>query len=146
MSNNYNENDVKAKIDSFLPDKASDDPKQILKSDKKLYSGILIAVITLAIIGNLIGVIIGFISSPLLGVASIFLGSIATAVVLLMTSLFISIAHNLSRTTKATMLMCEKMLSKDENNQEKKEEKRVQLKILPVVLAEEKEENQPKNQ
>ena len=119
MANNYNENDVKAKLDSFLPDKASDDPKQILKSDKKLYSGILIAVITLTIVANFIGVIIGFINSTLLGVAAIFIGSLVTAIVLLLTSLFISIAHNLSRTTKATMLMCEKILKIEDNKCEK---------------------------
>lgn len=120
MSKNNIENDVKAGVDSFLPEKATDDPIQILKIDKKLYSSILISIITLTVIANLIAVIIGFISSTLLGVTAIFIGGITSAIIILLTFLFVSIAHNMSRTTKATMLMCEKML--DMKNVGKKKE------------------------
>ena len=122
MSKSNIENEVKAGIDSFLPDKASDDPIQILKSDKKLYSSIFISIITLTVIANLIAVIIGFVSSTLLGVTAIFIGSITSAIIILLTSLSISIAHNLSRTTKATMLMCEKMIGMENSDKKKEEE------------------------
>lgn len=123
-----NEKNVKEQINSFLPDRASDDPNIILKTDKKLYTAIFIAIVSLSIIATVISIIIGFCTNVIAGVTALLVGTINTAVNLLLVTIVITMAHNLSRTTRATMFICNKLM-KDEKRavlkekQEKTEEK-----------------------
>lgn len=125
---NLNEKNVKEQINSFLPDRASDDPNTILKTDKKLYTIIFIVLVSLSILSSLISIIIGFCTSVIAGCTALFVGTINTTIVLLLVTLLITVAHNISRTTRATMFICNKLM-KDEKRavlkekQEKIEEK-----------------------
>lgn len=119
MDKKSNKN-MKDQINSFMPDKASDDPNTILKSDKKLYSIIFIVIVSLALAANLISIIIGFSSKDLVkGFTALFVGTINTVIVLLLVVLLISLSHNVSRMTRATLFMCNKLM---------KDEKRLALK------------------
>lgn len=132
---------VKNTIDSFLPDRASDDPNVILKKDKKLYTIVYITIVVLVAIANLIAIIIGFCTSVYSGLNALFIGTIVSAVVLLLVTVVISMAHNISRITRANIYICNKLM-KDEKRillQEKK--KNLEEQGSNVVVEEELDED-----
>ena len=102
--------EVKKTINSLLADKSSDDPDTILKNDKKLYSSVLVAIIALTVLSALISIIIGFASGSLVaGFTALFVGAISSAVLLLLVTVFINMAHNQSRSTRAMMILAKKL-------------------------------------
>ena len=81
-----------------------------LKKEKKLFSIIFIVVCTLLLVANLIAMIINFCFSVQAGVSSLFVGFINCAISIFLLGLLITMAHNISKMTRATLFMCSKLM------------------------------------
>lgn len=114
-------------LETFLPDRVKDDPNENLKKEKKLYSIIFIVVSALILVANLIAMIINFCVSLAGGFTSLFVGFINCAISIALLGLLIVIAHNISKTTRATLFICSKLM-RDEKRllAEKKAEQSVE--------------------
>ena len=97
-------------FEAFLPDHVKDDPNENLKKEKKLFSIIFIVVCTLLLAANLIAMIINFCFSVQAGVSSLFVGFINCAISIFLLGLLITMAHNISKMTRATLFMCSKLM------------------------------------
>ena len=97
-------------FEAFLPDHVKDDPNENLKKEKKLFSIIFIVVCTLLLVANLIAMIINFCFSVQAGVSSLFVGFINCAISIFLLGLLITMAHNISKMTRATLFMCSKLM------------------------------------
>ena len=105
-----NNDKTKDLFESFLPDHVKDDPNENLKKEKKLFSIIFIVVRTLLLVANLIAMIINFCFSVQAGVSSLFVGFINCAISIFLLGLLITMAHNISKMTRATLFMCSKLM------------------------------------
>ena len=114
-----NNDKTKDLFESFLPDHVKDDPNENLKKEKKLFSIIFIVICTLLLAGNLIAMIINFCFSVQDGVTSLFVGFINCAISIFLLGLLITIAHNISKMTRATMFMCSKLMKDEKRYLEK---------------------------
>ncbi len=103
-------NKTKDLFEAFLPDHVKDDPNENLKKEKKLFSIIFIVVCTLLLAANLIAMIINFCFSVQAGVSSLFVGFINCAISIFLLGLLITMAHNISKMTRATLFMCSKLM------------------------------------
>ena len=103
-------NKTKDLFEVFLPDHVKDDPNENLKKEKKLFSIIFIVVCTLLLVANLIAMIINFCFSVQAGVSSLFVGFINCAISIFLLGLLITMAHNISKMTRATLFMCSKLM------------------------------------
>ncbi len=103
-------NKTKDLFEAFLPDHVKDDPNENLKKEKKLFSIIFIVVCTLLLVANLIAMIINFCFSVQAGVSSLFVGFINCAISIFLLGLLITMAHNISKMTRATLFMCSKLM------------------------------------
>ena len=103
-------NKTKDLFEAFLPDHVKDDPNENLKKEKKLFSIIFIVVCTLLLVANLIAMIINFCFSVQPGVSSLFVGFINCAISIFLLGLLITMAHNISKMTRATLFMCSKLM------------------------------------
>ena len=103
-------NKTKDLFEAFLPDHVKDDPNENLKKEKKLFSIIFIVVCTLLLVANLIAMIINFCFSVQAGVSSLFVGFINCAISIFLLGLLITMAHNISKMTRATLVMCSKLM------------------------------------
>lgn len=104
------DNKTKDLFEAFLPDHVKDDPNENLKKEKKLFSIIFIVVCTLLLVANLIAMIINFCFSVQAGVSSLFVGFINCAISIFLLGLLITMAHNISKMTRATLFMCSKLM------------------------------------
>ena len=103
-------NKTKDLFEAFLPDHVKDDPNENLKKEKKLFSIIFIVVCTLLLVANLIAMIINFCFSVQAGVSSLFVGFINCAISIFLLGLLITMAHNISKMTRATLFMWSKLM------------------------------------
>lgn len=103
-------NKTKDLFEAFLPDHVKDDPNENLKKEKKLFSIIFIVVCTLLLAANLIAMIINFCFSVQAGVSSLFVGFINCVISIFLLGLLITMAHNISKMTRATLFMCSKLM------------------------------------
>ena len=103
-------NKTKDLFEAFLPDHVKDDPNENLKKEKKLFSIIFIVVCTHLLVANLIAMIINFCFSVQAGVSSLFVGFINCAISIFLLGLLITMAHNISKMTRATLFMCSKLM------------------------------------
>ena len=103
-------NKTKDLFEAFLPDHVKDDPNENLKKEKKLFSIIFIVVCTLLLVANLIAMIINFCFSVQAGVSSLFVVFINCAISIFLLGLLITMAHNISKMTRATLFMCSKLM------------------------------------
>ena len=103
-------NKTKDLFEAFLPDHVKDDPNENLKKEKKLFSIIFIVESTLILVANLIAMIINFCFSVQAGVSSLFVGFINCAISIFLLGLLITMAHNISKMTRATLFMCSKLM------------------------------------
>lgn len=71
---------------------------------------IFIVVCTLLLVANLIAMIINFCFSVQAGVSSLFVGFINCAISIFLLGLLITMAHNISKMTRATLFMCSKLM------------------------------------
>ena len=111
-------NKTKDLFEAFLPDHVKDDPNENLKKEKKLFSIIFIVVCTLLLVANLIAMIINFCFSVQAGVSSLFVGFINCAISIFLLGLLITMAHNISKMTRATLFMCSKLMRDDKRYME----------------------------
>lgn len=108
---------IKSEFNNVIPEKASDDPKIILKNDKKLLTIFLITIITLTLLSALISIIIGFCTGVITGVTALFVGVISAVVSILQIIILVMVAHNISRTTSAVLKLTEKLLDEKNNTE-----------------------------
>lgn len=118
------ENKTKDLFNSFLPDHVKDDPNENLKKEKKIFSIIFIVICTLLLAANLLAMIINFSTLYIRdGLLSLFVGFINCAISIFLLGLLIIIAHNISKMTRATLFMCNKLM-KDEKRYLEEEKKK----------------------
>ena len=103
-------NKTKDLFEAFFSFYVKDDPNENLKKEKKLFSIIFIVVCTLLLVANLIAMIINFCFSVQAGVSSLFVGFINCAISIFLLGLLITMAHNISKMTRATLFMCSKLM------------------------------------
>ena len=119
-------NKTKDLFEAFLPDHVKDDPNENLKKEKKLFSIIFIVVCTLLLVANLIAMIINFCFSVQAGVSSLFVGFINCAISIFLLGLLITMAHNISKMTRATLFMCSKLMRDEKRYMEEKKKQKEQ--------------------
>ncbi len=119
-------NKTKDLFEAFLPDHVKDDPNENLKKEKKLFSIIFIVVCTLLLVANLIAMIINFCFSVQAGVSSLFVGFINCAISIFLLGLLITMAHNISKMTRATLFMCSKLMRDEKRYMEELQKQKEQ--------------------
>lgn len=119
--NNEKNNDI---FESFMPDRMKEDPNNNLKKEKKMYSTIFIIICTLLLVANLIAMIINFCFSVQDGVTTLFVGFINCAISIFLLGLLITIAHNISKMTRATLFMCSKLMKDEKRFMEEQAKKK----------------------
>lgn len=117
------ENNNKSDFDGIVPNKASDDPRLIIKQDKRLLSVFLIVLVVLTLISTLIAIIAGFVMSGTSGVIALFTGIVGAGISILEIVILVMVAHNISRTTCAVMKIADMLYEekKSNNNGESKD-------------------------
>lgn len=106
--NNEKNNDL---FDSFIPEHTKDDPNLNLKKEKKLFGIIFIVVCSLLIAANLISMIIHFCAIDLVGgFSALFVGTINCVISIFLLGLLITVSHNISKMTRATLFICSKLM------------------------------------
>lgn len=117
------ENNNKSDFDGIVPNKASDDPRLIIKQDKRLLSVFLIVLVVLTLLSTLIAIIAGFVMSGASGVIALFTGIVGAGISILEIVILVMVAHNISRTTCAVMKIADMLYEekKTNNSGEKKD-------------------------
>lgn len=116
------ESNKKSDLDGIIPNNASDDPRLIIKQDKRLLSVFLIVLIVLTLVSTLIAIIAGFVLSGTQGVIALFSGIITAGISILEIVILVMVAHNISRTTCAVMKIAD-MLYEEKKNTDNGENK-----------------------
>lgn len=111
-----NNNNNKSDFDGIVPNKASDDPRLIIKQDKRLLSVFLIVLVVLTLLSTLIAIIAGFVMSGASGVIALFTGIVGAGISILEIVILVMVAHNISRTTCAVMKIADMLYEEKKTN------------------------------